>query len=130
METESIPIKQKSVELSGLTGRLIGLLELARRQARGRDGEEWADQAIKNIAGYHAKLDTALRAHDPKGLSYAAGDLSVVGRYVNDYDYSWFGGNKELASVIAAVHKAAAGIVASIKTTDPANLERVRRELA
>jgi hypothetical protein len=129
-------LKRLAGELATLSSRLLEILgQAAREAARSpderlrRDGPDWAREAAENITQYRNKLDGALRQHDPKGLHFAAGEFAVLGRYVNDYDYSWFSGHGELSDLIAAVHRTAGSIVTSIRTFDPDNLERARQSL-
>ncbi|HKE23007.1 MAG TPA: hypothetical protein VKB88_11510 [Bryobacteraceae bacterium] len=132
----SIDLKRVASDLVSMSSKLLELLgEAARESARSpderlrRDGPDWATEAAQNITQYRNKLDGALRERDPRGLSYAAGEFAVLARYVNDYDYSWFSGHRELNDLVGTVHKTAASIVSSINTFDEENLEKARRSL-
>jgi hypothetical protein len=67
---------------------------------------------------------------NPTALTYSAGEFAVLGRYVNDYDYSWFSRRAELAALITTISDTASPIVTAIDVFAPANLEEVRRALA
>lgn len=136
MENESHDLKKLAHYLHEMADRLLDLLAQAGRQAARssdaklrHDGQEWAKEAAENVFAYRTRLESALHESDPKKLSHAANLFAALGRYVNDYDYSWFDGHRDLAGLVAAIHKTAAAIVLSIRTFDPANLERNRRAL-
>jgi len=132
----SIDLKRGAGDLAAMSSKLLELLGQAAREAERsanerlrRDGPDWATEAAQNITQYRNKLDAALRERDPRGVSYAAGEFAVLGRYVNDYDYSWFSGHRELNDLVGAVHKTAASIVASVNTFDEEKLEKARISL-
>ena len=116
MEDQSARLDEKSRELATRSDGLLNLLKLAGREARNRGGQEWANLSIENIAGYRSLLTAALRAHDTKGLKYAAGEFTTLGRYVDDYDYSWFSAHQELSRALEAVHRNAVDVLALVRS--------------
>jgi hypothetical protein len=136
MLPHNVPLKQLGADLTALARSLVGLLRTAESESGARlrgpeklAAEHWSRQAIENVSAYLEELESALRRRSPTELQHAASQLGSVSRYVNDYDYSWFTKEEDLARALSALDNAATPIMTSIRRFDPRSLEAARRAL-
>jgi hypothetical protein len=136
MESDITSLRRRTGELIVSVGRLLELLRDAKFEAAQprnianiKGAEHWSNQAIENISTGLEKTQSALEQKNPVNLAHVAGEFAMLGRYVDDYDYSWFSKRAELDQVLGVVCKAGASIHISIDTFDPENLEVARKAL-
>jgi hypothetical protein len=136
MDPDITSLKPRANALLLSAGRLLELLKEARieasqsRNASQRSGaEHWSDQAIENISVSIGVTRTALEQKNPADLAHVAGEFAMLGRYVDDYDYSWFSKRTELDQILGVVCKTGASIHISIETFDPRNLAAAKKAL-
>jgi hypothetical protein len=136
MESDIASLKQRTNELLSSVDRLLELLREAKNEAprslnasKISGAEHWSKQAIENISTGMEKTQSAMQQKNPSDLAHVAAEFAMLGRYVDDYDYSWFSKRAELDHVLGVVCKKGASIHISIDTFDPVNLEAARRAL-
>lgn len=136
MKPQISSVKKLSADLVAQGDRLLALLKQAELEAnqatdsaRRKGGLYWARQAIENVAADLNKLGIAIQEKNPTALKHAVRNFSVYGRYIDDYDYSWFSREAEISALLETISHTTAPIIISIDIYDPANLEAVRKAL-
>lgn len=136
MEPQAESLKLFAGDLRVQLVDLLSMLKDAKGEALATDSTadwrsriEWVETAAVNVSNYLKELENAMKEKAPTGLLHAAEDSSVVHRYVNDFDYSWYSRHPELKEKLSAVRKASTPIILSIDRFNQANLEASRKAL-
>lgn len=133
---ENTSLKHNIAEILAFSNRLVSLAKEAKAEAYKlhdrslyEGAEYWANLVGENITGGITNISQAAEEAKVEDLAHAVAELLQLGRYVNDYDYTWYNKHEEISRTVGDICRLAGLIYGSINVFDPQSIESTKRAL-
>jgi len=136
MKDDITSLKPKVAELLVVSNRLLSLVKEVKTEAAGSPDQSlyegaayWSDLVRENMANVIRKITQAAKEKDPGALAHSVNSFMSLGRYINDYDYTWCTKHDEIRLAVVKITGTAGAVYRLINVFDPKNIESAKDAL-